>query len=78
MQASLLAQQGRYPEAYEALSAYMNDYKQHFNQALSQHAATFQAEMDLARSEPTTGCCKRRTSASASSCCINRAPATTS
>ena len=41
----LLAQQGRYPEAYEALSAYMNDYKQHFNQALSQHAATFQAEM---------------------------------
>ncbi|WP_219614868.1 GGDEF domain-containing protein [Aeromonas salmonicida] len=51
LQASLLAQQGRYPEAYEALSAYMNDYKQHFNQALSQHAATFQAEMDLARSE---------------------------
>ncbi|MGN5001116.1 GGDEF domain-containing protein [Aeromonas sp. 80P] len=29
----------------------MSDYKQHFNQTLSQHAAAFQAEMDLARSE---------------------------
>ncbi len=51
MQASLLADQGRYPEAYQALNEYVNDYKQHFNQTLSQHAAAFQAEMDLARSE---------------------------
>ena len=51
LQASLLADQGRYPEAYQALSEYVNDYKQHFNQTLSQHAAAFQAEMDLARSE---------------------------
>ncbi|HCT2507521.1 TPA: GGDEF domain-containing protein, partial [Aeromonas dhakensis] len=51
LQASLLADQGRYPEAYQALSEYVSDYKQHFNQTLSQHAAAFQAEMDLARSE---------------------------
>ena len=51
LQASLLADQGRYPEAYRALSEYVSDYKQHFNQTLSQHAAAFQAEMDLARSE---------------------------
>ena len=51
LQASLLADQGRYPEAYQALNEYVNDYKQHFNQTLSQHAAAFQAEMDLARSE---------------------------
>nr|WP_244463639.1 GGDEF domain-containing protein [Aeromonas bestiarum] len=51
LQASLLADQGRYPEAYQALTDYMSDYKQHFNQTLSQHATAFQAEMDLARSE---------------------------
>ena len=33
------------------MTAYMQYYKQHFNQTLSQHAAAFQVEMDLARSE---------------------------
>ncbi|WP_042035622.1 diguanylate cyclase domain-containing protein [Aeromonas popoffii] len=51
LQARLLADQGRYPEAYHALIDYMREYKQHFNQTPSQHAAAFQAEMELARSE---------------------------
>lgn len=51
MQARLLADLGRYPEAYGAMTRYMQYYKQHFNQTLSQHAAAFQVEMDLARSE---------------------------
>ncbi|TFF73376.1 GGDEF domain-containing protein [Aeromonas taiwanensis] len=51
MQARLLADLGRYPEAYGAMARYMQSYKQHFNQTLSQHAAAFQVERDLARSE---------------------------
>ena len=50
---------GRYPEAYRALSEYVSDYKQHFNQTLSQHAAAFQAEMDLARSEASNRALQR-------------------
>lgn len=51
LQARLLADLGRYPEAYRVMTEYMRDYKQHFNQTLSQHASAFQAEMELARSE---------------------------
>ncbi|MNF49338.1 Diguanylate cyclase YdeH [compost metagenome] len=51
LQARLLADLGRYPEAYRVMREYMHDYKQHFNQTLSQHASAFQAEMELARSE---------------------------
>ncbi|WP_349922604.1 diguanylate cyclase domain-containing protein [Aeromonas veronii] len=51
LQASLLADLGRYPEAYRAMTEYMQDYQQHFNQTLSQHASAFQAERELARSE---------------------------
>ena len=51
MQARLLADLGRYPEAYGVMTRYMQHYRQHFNQTLSQHAAAFQVEMDLARSE---------------------------
>lgn len=51
LQASLLADLGRYPEAYRAMTEYMRDYQQHFNQTLSQHASAFQAERELARSE---------------------------
>lgn len=51
LQASLLADLGRYPEAYRVMTEYMRDYRQHFNQTLSQHAGVFQAERDLARSE---------------------------
>ena len=51
MQARLLADLGRYSEAYGVMTRYMQHYRQHFNQTLSQHAAAFQVEMDLARSE---------------------------
>lgn len=51
LQARLLADLGRYPEAYRVMTEYMQSYKQHFNQTLSQHASAFQAEMELARSE---------------------------
>nr|WP_238566426.1 GGDEF domain-containing protein [Aeromonas aquatica] len=51
LQARLLADLGRYPEAYRVMTEYMQHYKQHFNQTLSQHANAFQAEMELARSE---------------------------
>nr|WP_232306911.1 diguanylate cyclase [Aeromonas tecta] len=51
LQARLLADLGRYPEAYRVMREYMHDYKQHFNETLSQHASVFQAERELARSE---------------------------
>jgi diguanylate cyclase (GGDEF)-like protein len=51
LRAELLAGQGNYAAAYRGLSDYHADYRQHFNRTLSEHAAAFQAQMDLARSE---------------------------
>ncbi|UBO75861.1 GGDEF domain-containing protein [Aeromonas rivuli] len=51
LRAELLAGQGNYAAAYRGLNDYHADYRQHFNRTLSEHAAAFQAQMDLARSE---------------------------